>query len=273
MARKTGSAAVNFRSKKIQDLVARLGCVSPLCETCDWGEKRVPAAFKALPPGSPYPGKSKLIGTKVTLRGETAPSTILGTATPVGESLLQTGRRSKRYACQGAFVVRTPLGIETVMPKSVVRERQRVREGNCPDQATYAPGTVQQMERAARRDGDHPQRGQDLPFPHRKGSSACCTFSTSHTDDLERELREVWDGREEEQEGFLRRLRKAIPKALKPRVVVESIVDAPGAIKALRDHCWSMWQEKERQSGRTRKDYKATVAALKKQRRREGWAV
>jgi hypothetical protein len=273
MARKTGSAAVNFNSRKIREQIAKLACISPLCEPCGFAEKRVPAAFKTQPPGSPYPCTSKLLGAKVVLRGETEPSVIVGCATPLGESLLQTGRRSDRYKCQGAFVVRTPLGIETTVSKSVVRERRRVREGNCPDQATYVPGTVQQMERAARKDGDHPQRGQDLPFPHRKGSSACCTFSTSHTDDLERELRDVWDGREEEQEVFLAKLRKAIPRALKPRVIVESIVDAPGAIRALRDHCWSMWQEKERQSGQTRSDYRKTVAALKKQRRKEGWAV
>lgn len=264
--------AVNATSRAVKALLQE-GCASPVCKACEWQEKRVPAAWKSSPPGMPYPCTSKLIGEQVTLRGDDRPSTVVGCATPLGESLLQTGKRSDRYRCQGAFLVKTPLGVTIPVPRSVVRERRREREGNCPDQPTYAAGTVQQMERAARKEGDHPQRGQDIPFPHRRGSSACCTLSTLHPDDLERELREVWDGREEEQTAFLERLRKAIPRALKPRVVVADITDAPGAIRALRDHCWSMWQEKERQSGRTRKDYKANVAALKKQRRREGWKV
>ena len=87
MARKTGSAAVNFNSRKIREQIAKLACISPLCEPCGFQEKRVPAAFKVLPPGSPYPGKSKLIGTKVTLRGETA-ETFLKTSLEILERVL-----------------------------------------------------------------------------------------------------------------------------------------------------------------------------------------
>lgn len=262
---------INVTSKAMQKLLQE-GCGSPMCAACGWNQKRVPGAWKASPPGVPYPCTSKLLGKAVTLRGDDRPSTVVGCATPLGESLLQTGKRSDRYRCQGAFLVKTPLGVVIPVPRSVVRERRREREGNCPDQPTYAAGTVQQMERAAKRAGDHPQRGQDIPFPHRRGSSACCTLSSVHPDDLERDLDDARDGVLDE-DDYLARVRRAIPAALKPRVRVATLNDVPAAIRALRDHCWSMWQEKEAQSGRTRKDYKATVAALKKQRRAEGWKV
>ncbi len=274
MARKTGSAAVNFSAKVIQDMLAQHGCSSPLCTTCKFHEKRVPAAFKALPPGTPYPCKSKLLGADVVLRGETEPSTIVGCATPLGSSLLQEGRRSERYACQGAYVVRTPLGIETAVAKSVVRERRREREGNCPDMPDFTPGVAAQAAREAKRQNVHPhQLVDDLPFPHRKGSTPCCVNSKDTPDALDAAFREAWDGTEAEHERLIARVRKALPKALRAQVQVAEIDDVPRAIRALRDHCWAILLTKEERAAEGKKGYQTRVTEAKKARRKAGWNV
>lgn len=144
---------VNTSAKALRALAAECG-LSPLCKPCGWAEKpNIPRPWKQQLPGTPYspPTPDPLAGLRVTLRGDDRPSTVTGPATPMGPGLLQRGRVSTRYECQGAVMVRTPLGIETPVPRSVVRERAR-------------------LEDAARATC----RCAGLPYPHRVASSPLC---------------------------------------------------------------------------------------------------
>lgn len=143
---------VNTSSKALRELASACG-LSPLCKPCGWQKKAVPKAWKQQLPGTPYTPATRdpLEGLAVTLRGDAGPSKVTGPATPMGPSLLQMGRVSTRYECQGAVMVKTPLGLETPVPRSVVRERARLE---LPDRQTC--------------------KCNGLPYPHRVASSPLC---------------------------------------------------------------------------------------------------
>ena len=66
------------RSPLPTDLVRVDHCVTRdgkagLCKVCGWPGHRVPRAWLDLPPATPYPGRGKLIGATVRLRGEVRP--------------------------------------------------------------------------------------------------------------------------------------------------------------------------------------------------------
>lgn len=154
----------------------RAACgLSPLCEPCQFSERpNVPPEWQNLPAGASYPCDSPLIGSAVTFRdGVTAE--VVSCATPIGESLLQTGRRSNRYGCQGAYTVRSPLGFEWPVPKSVIHERQRLpKRGVC----------------------EH--TGSDLPWPHRPGGHVGCFLHPNH-DPSDPRVAEAWRRHQERQ--------------------------------------------------------------------------
>lgn len=251
-----------------------------LCGVCGWAGKRIPRAWLEERPGTPYPGASKLLGAKVKLRGDEVESTVVSLATPLGGTLFQTGRQSKRARCQGAYVVATPFGrgfIETAVPKSTVRERRREREGNCPDQPVYTStelrGAVQEFAREAARFGKHPfeYAGGELPFPHRKGSTACCSNSPvapARLDELV--ARYKAEGEEEDFNAAAKALRRALPRDLRATMPLESTRDLVRGVKAVRDHCWSFWLSAEERARETRKDFQRRAAELSKERARLG---
>lgn len=171
---------VNSSSKALQRLVKECG-LSPLCKPCGWSEKKVPAPWKRQLPGTPYEADEPLRGRAVTLRGDSAPSVVVGPATPMGPGLLQRGRVSTRYECQGSVMVRTPLGLQTPVPRSVVRERMRLEQ---PERATC--------------------RCAGLPYPHRVASSKLCELHPQNAGalrDLARDAYEVGDDERAEEFG------------------------------------------------------------------------
>jgi len=249
-------------------------CGGGLCKACGWAEKRVPEAWLEQGPGTPYPGRSKLLGQKVTLKAGEPPSTIVSTATPLGETIFQQGR-SLRYKCQGAFIVRTPFGsgaIETPVPKSVVRERMRApkREGNCEDQPVYRgsemKGFSSSVEREALKAGRHPyDQVGELPFPHRKGSTPCCNNSTLNPASLDR-LIAAWvdSGEEVDFEKARAAVVRALPKHLRATARIETRADLFTAVRAVRDHCWSQWVEYEARHTEPSKAFQKRIKANRK---------
>lgn len=167
------------RAKRAKESVRvkRAECgLSPLCEPCGFRERpNIPEAWQDLPAGASYPCDSPLIGTSVTFRdGVTAE--VVSCATPIGPSLLQTNRVSDRYACQGAYTVRSPLGFEWPVPKSIIHERQRLE----------------------RRGGVCEHTGSDLPWPHRPGSHVGCFLHPQH-DPSDPRVAETWLRHQERQ--------------------------------------------------------------------------
>lgn len=174
-------AGVNSSAKALQRLAKECG-LSPLCKPCGWPGKKVPAAWKRQLPGTPYDAEEPLRGLRATLRGDSAPSVVVGPATPMGPGLLQRGRVSTRYECQGSVMVRTPLGLEVPVPRSVVRERARLAK---PARATC--------------------RCAGLPYPHRVASSPLCELSPRNAPALRDLARDAYeegdDDRASELEG------------------------------------------------------------------------
>jgi hypothetical protein len=252
--------------------------VSPLCLECEWRKpdgsvkRGVPSSWLTLGPGREVPCKSsKLLGRKVPLKGG-GEGEIVGCATPLGESLLQTGTRSRRYKCQGALLLKTPLGVIVPVPASVARERMRVREGNCPDAVTYARGMVATMEREALRAGHSLVMGQDLPYPHRKGSSVCCVNASKYHGALDDLYVAAMEGSVPDLD-VVRAVRAALPKHLRVAVRVETLDDVPAAIDAIREHCAEAWRQKEAASKESRRDYQKKITAAKRALKLKGWGT
>lgn len=263
------------KSQRDARLAAAACGVSPLCVPCGWRKsdgtmkRGVKKAWLELGPGRPVKCASKLLGRKVPLKGG-GEGEIVGCATPLGESLLQTDRRSRRYKCQGAVLLKTPLGVVVPVPASVARERMRVREGLCPDAVRYEKGMVAVMEREAIRRGFPLVQGQDLPFPHRKGSSACCTNATTYHGVLEDQYLAAMEGSVPDVD-VIRLARKALPKHLRATVPVRTLEDVPGVIAAVQEHCAEAWRTKEAASKESRRDYQKKISAAKRTRRAQGW--
>lgn len=252
---------------------------SPLGVDCGWcgpegtPKRGVKAEWLRQKAGTPYPCNSKLLGKEVPLRGG-GTGRIVGCATPLGESLLQTGKRSRRYKCQRAFLVKLPIGVEVPIPGSVVRERRRVREGNCPDAVRYERGMALSMEREATREGYHWMRGNDLPFPHRKGSTPCCTSASNYhgaLEDLFTQAMEMDPPSPEFDVRVLDEVRRALPKHLRVTTRLRGLEDVPKAIDIIRDHCGDLWRAKEVASSETKRAYQKKISAAKRARRLQGW--
>ena len=268
LARQSGGRAKRSKAPGPSSLVVVHACPAKgLCDVCRWEGRRVPRAWLDERPGTAYDGPSKLLGTVVQLRGDDRPSTVVSLATPLGGSLLQ-GNRSKRYRCQGSYIVRTPFGrghIDTVVPKSQVRERQRMREGNCPDAPVYNGTTLLQavadIERGAKRAHRHPfdEAGAEVPFPHRKGSTACCINSPVSADKLEAMARDFLDtGEPEDFERFAKSMRKALPEPLRSTLEIDDTARSMyRAVDQLKDHCWGLWETRAARARETRKEYRA----------------
>lgn len=159
---------------------------SPLVKACGWEGKRVPKAWVELPAGRQYGGEkcAKLAGERV--RGRGGDWVVRGCATPV-KPRAKAKRRGRKYTCQGAYVLSDARDSRstTVMPKSVVRERLRKRAPLCDRQATWlanaSPADLRAIERDAKANGVHPwELVGDLEFPHRRGSSPCCSYSPDY---------------------------------------------------------------------------------------------
>lgn len=174
--------SVNTSSKALQRLAQECG-LSPLCKPCGWSTKRVPRAWKQQLPGTPYDAAEALRGLRVTLRGDAAPSEVLGPATPMGPSLLQRGRVSTRYECQGAVMVKTPLGLEVPVPRSVVRERARAAS----QPARMTCGCA------------------GLPYPHRVASSQLCESHPRNPAALRELARDAYEEGDDERAATVER--------------------------------------------------------------------
>lgn len=149
---------------------------------CGIGRKRVPKSWRETPPGQPVDCPKRdagRVGSEVELRRE-GTVRVVGCASPVLPSSKARALRSPRYRCQGAWWVKTPLGIEFAVPKSIVRERKRTltRGERCEREILLPSRLVKEwvdsgaLTPEAVRDIGLPEG--DLPFPHRRGSSPCC---------------------------------------------------------------------------------------------------
>ncbi len=249
-------------------------CTTGLCKACNWNAGSVPTAWLTEHAGTPYPCKSKVIGRKVRLRGDPRESTVVGCATPLGETIFQHGKRGKAYKCQGAFIVRSDFGrgvIETPVPKSVVRARIRhAKDKLCPDAAAFKGsemrGYTRSMELEAKKSRRHPfDLVGDLPFPHRDKSSPCCGNSPISPDRLDALLSAWMDsGEEADYFALANAVRRALPKHLRAITELESRAQIERGITAVRDHCWSLWLDKEARSTDSRKAFQRRVKADRK---------
>lgn len=237
-------APVNTSSKSMERALSK-GCASPLCEPCGFAERRVPAVWKTAQPGTPYPCDDPMIGETVTLRGDTEPSTVVGCATPVGPSLLQWGRTSRRRECEGALVVRTPLGVETAVTRSVIRERRRQRTK--PGRATCScPG---------------------LPYPHREGSSPLCEKHPANLGELSQLSRDAYEGGPRDETRFVAAARKAAKRGAK----VDSLDDANALVRMLEARQQEDFNAAVKRSMAPRSEYKKRLSAARKSARAAGW--
>lgn len=234
-----------------------------LCQVCGWPGHRVPRAWLDLPPGTPYPGRGRLLGAKVRLRGERRDSTVVSLATPTGGGLFQTGRLAREGLCQGAYVVSTPRPgggrVERVVPKSVVRDRRREREGLCPDAGDYSRaqivGAVADAEREAARTGRHPFElvGGEPPFPHRRGSTPCCSHSPLSPARLAAAAAAARAaGDRASFRAAAEALSRALPAGSPARSRLRTFADLDAAVRAVLDHCWGVWRAAAERSKETR---------------------
>lgn len=246
---------------------------------CGWEGRTLPRSWVELPPGAPYAGRSKLLGSKVRLRGDEVDSVVVSLATPVGPSLLQTGRLSRRASCEGAVIVRTPLGagaVETAVRKSVVRERRRLDErGQCPDAPSYSAqalrAAVAELERDAKRTGRpaFDLAGMELPFPHRKGSSPCCTYSPRSVEKLRALIGEYHEsGEEPEFERAAAELRRALPRGMRETVRLDTARDLSSALLDLEGYCWAQWKQGAERARETRKVFERRAKDAARERKR-----
>lgn len=249
-----------------------------LCRLCGWEGKTLPRAWVEERPGTPYAGKSKLLGAKVRLRGDEVESVVVSLATPVGPSLMQTGRLSRRASCEGAVIVRTPLGagaIETAVRKSVVRERRRLDErGRCPDAPSYSAASlaaaVAELERDAKRLRRPPIElaGFELPFPHRKGSSPCCAYSPRSIEKLRALVGAYHEsGEETEFERAAVELRRALPRGMRETARLNTARDLSNAVADVEAYCWAQWQQGADRAKETRKVFERRAKSQAKERK------
>lgn len=215
-----------------------------------------------------------MLGRKVLLRGDPGYSTVVGCATPIGETIFQYGKRGKKYRCQGSFIVRSDFGrdpTETPVPRSVVRARIRAsKTGLCPDTPYYngseMRGLTRRIEIDAARGHYHPYDAVgDIPFPHRVGSSPCCKNSPINPQALDR-LYAAWSesGEESDFNALSTAVRMALPKHLRATKELETREQIERGIKAVRDHCWSVWLDKEARSIESKKSFQRRVNASKR---------
>lgn len=237
--------SVNTSNKRIRKQMAEGLGPSPLCLPCGWDGKPVPSAWLRQMPGTEYPCDDPRIGEQVTLKGDTAPSTIVGCATPMGPGLLQMGRVSDRYACQGSLVVETPLGLRVPVRRS----------------------TVTELKRAAK-PGRRTCRCAGLPYPHREGSLPQCELAPGGgVAGLEELARDAYEGDERDEARFITAARK------NTRGRVETIEDAQRLIDALRQRQAAMYDAADARRMAPRSEYKKRVARAKRDARSEGWDV
>lgn len=252
-----------------------------LCGVCGWEGKRVPAAWIDEPPGTAMPDEpSTLLGRIVYLRGEVEPSKVVAVGTPLGPSLLQTGRRSQRYTCQPSLILRTRLGsgfIETPVLRSKATERMRVREGLCGDAQTFSSvdkkaGYARYLDRESAKKGVHPfDMVGELPYPHRRGSSACCINSPVYVDRLSALVADYQETGEEADFAKARdAIRKGLPRDLRATMTLEETRDLSKGVERIKDHCWRQWLEAEERGRETRKDFRTRVREAKDERKRLG---
>lgn len=238
--------SVNTGSKKIRAQMAE-GCgPSPLCAPCKFSKKRVPAVWRDALPGTPYASKDPLIGTEVILRGDTRPSTIVSAATPIGPSLLQLGRVSQRRQCEGAVIVKTPLGIRTPVTRSVVRERKRLAK---PERAVCTCG--------------------GLPYPHRVASSPLCTQSDVSLEALADLSRDAYEGGERDEARFIAAARKAGGRKSR----VSSVDEAARLFADLQRGQEELYHAADKRRMEPKSVYKKRLSDQRAMARKMGWSV
>ncbi len=240
-------ANVNTSSRAMREAMAE-GCgPSPLCRPCGFTSKRVPTAWKVSPPGTPYPCDDPALGVEVILRGDRAPSRVVGCATPTGPGLLQFGRVSQRRQCEGSLLVRTPLGLVTPVARSVVRERLR-QQGEAGRATCRCAG---------------------LPWPHREGSTPLCArWSGGGLEELRDLASDAWED-ERREPAFV----AAATRAARGRREVSSVDDARGVLRELDAMQRDAFAAAEARRMEPRSAYRKRVSSARREARREGWDV
>lgn len=212
--------------------------------------------WEGFTPGARFACESPYLGREVQLRHGEPLATVVSCTAPPWLAPAARAKLSPRRRCEGGFEVTFPggLGVPVVVRGSKVRERLRVREGLCPDALVLDPhsGFVAYEEREAHKAGRDPYEGQELPFPHRLGSTPCCQNSSVYPDKVASALRDVISG-----DGFFEpddvvaMARKMVPKSMRAGLKISSLEDIPGAIANVRAHCWGVVKTWESKHART----------------------
>lgn len=252
-------------------------CEKGLCKVCNWNLARTPHAWLDQGPGTPYPCTSRVLGRSVVMKRDDPknPSKIVACATPIGANIHRSGKRAHRQRCQSSFMVQSPLGITTPVPRSVVQGRLRwAKSEPCLDYSPQAvdPAYIESIVRENTRAGRHPGNDiDDLPFPHRAGSSACCLQSKRNYRNLLDQLNTYRKtSRKEDRDGLrdqlLKDVRLALPRYLRARVPVETDEQIVAAIGYLRDHCFNIWMNKiasmKEGVSKTKRAFRRRIASL-----------
>lgn len=241
-------AGVNTSKKAMREAMAE-GCgINPLCGPCDFAKKPVPEAWRTMPPGWSYEtaAPDPLAGRVFTLRGSDALYVVVGPATPIGPGIMQYNRVSKRRQCEGAVIVRSPLGVDFPLTRSVVRERLRQTK---PGRGTCACVAV--------------------PYPHREGSTPLCERHPDNLGQLAELSRDAYEGGERDEARFIASARRASKRGAK----VETVEDANAVLRSLEAKQVEEYQKSERRRMAPRREYRARLARAKAALRAEGWAV
>lgn len=177
---------------------------------------------------------------------------IIGAATPPRPTLAQLKRNATSLCDRGYLLESAPGARPFVANAKQVREANRTpRAGLCPHHAKLDElslgALVHEVQQRALREGINP-RGlvEDLPFPHRLGSSPCCA-AADVTPERVLDVLEAWstgEGYDNMTERDLVELAgRAVPRTGSTRAP-RSVGEIRDAMEAVRAHCWALWVER-----------------------------
>lgn len=186
---------------------------------------------------------------------------IVQSSTPPRPTLAQLSRGA-RSLCDRGYIVETRGGVKLAVNAKQVREANRSpREGLCPFHRVMdglsLGALVHAVEEERRARGTNPRDEEmvrDLPFPHRRGSSACCEASEVSPERVLALLAawETGEGADEMvAEDFVELARRATPRgaAWKPP---RSLAEVRAAMRAVQDYCWTFWQRAAERASESR---------------------
>jgi len=177
---------------------------------------------------------------------------IIGAAAPVRPTLAQL-KRNASSLCDRAYLLESAPGARPFAANAKqVREANRTpRAGLCPHHAKLDElslgALVHEVQQRATREGIDPRAMvEDLPFPHRLGSSPCCA-AADVTPERVLEVLGAWssgEGYDNMTERDLVELAgRAVPRTGTMRAP-RSVGEIRDAMDAVRAHCWALWVER-----------------------------